>query len=288
MKNWMLPSLLMVSLGFLVSGASPLWAGPKSVLGGKVPVGQRVSIDAVDHSAWDALLQKYVDDRGDVNYAAWQQSATDVQRLDQYLRSLSRGERSRSASLASLMIFPFLVWINAYNAVTIRGILREYPTTSIRNHTAILYGYNIWKDLLLQVGDIQISLEDIEHKLLRKMGEPRIHFAIVCASKGCPRLANRAYTAAQLDRQLTQNTTDFFANARHFRYDASRQRMYLSTILDWFAEDFGRTSAEQLRWLASYLPDETSARAARSGNVRVSYLEYDWSLNDQARQARRP
>ena len=278
-KKRIFPALMLSSVVLLTSAASG-WAGPKTVVGTGVAANQRVSMDKIDHAVLDSLLQKYVDDRGDVDYSRWKRTTADIQQLARYLNTLSRADRNLSASKDARLAF----WINAYNAVTLHGILREYPTSSIRNHTAKLYGYNIWKDLLLQVGDIQISLDDMEHKVLRKMGEPRIHFAIVCASKGCPKLANRAYLAALLEEQLARNTRDFFANRNNFRYDAEKNRFYLSSILDWFGEDFGRTSADQLRTIAAYLPDRASVQAAKSGRVRVSYLDYDWSLNDQAKR----
>jgi hypothetical protein len=106
--------------------------------------------------------------------------------------------------------------INAYNAVTVRGILREYPTSSIQNHAAKWLGYNIRKDLLLLVGGQPYSLDQIEHEILRKLDEPRIHFAIVCASRSWPRLGNRAYTAADLENQLDFNTQAFFADPGNF------------------------------------------------------------------------
>jgi len=240
-------------------------------------------MDAIDHAVWDALLQKHVDSQGRVNYSAWQQSQTDVAALDRYLQELSRADAGLRASRNGSVAY----WINAYNAVTIKGILREYPTSSIRNHTAKLYGYNIWHDLLLVVGDSTISLNDIEHNVLRKTGEPRIHFAIVCASHSCPRLLNSAYTSAKLDEQLTTNTRNFFANQENFRY--TNGTFYLSSILKWFAADFGGTQAEQLRAISPYLPDRNSQAAAASGSGRISYLKYDWSLNDQKapRTARR-
>ena len=128
--------------------------------------------------------------------------------LAEYLRHLSQASRSQQASPQARMAY----WINAYNALTIHGILREYPTSSIRNHTAKVFGYNIWDDLLLPVGDSHFSLNQIEHEVLRKMAEPRIHFAIVCASNGCPPLSNRAYWASQLEQQLAEGCRRFFAD----------------------------------------------------------------------------
>lgn len=252
-------------------------AGSPVTVGAVVPAAQRVSVERIDHSAWDALLQKYVDGRGFVDYSAWKASASDQQALDGYLRHLSSASLSGSSSRETRLAF----WINAYNAVTVRGILREYPTTSIRNHTAKLFGYNIWKDLVLPVEGKNYSLEQIEHEVLRKMSEPRIHFAIVCASIGCPRLLNRAYSASELDEQLSANAKAFFADKSKFTFDARRRTIQVSPILEWFATDFGATSAEQLRTIAPYLPDEAARKLALSESASVSYLDYDWNLNDR-------
>ena len=235
------------------------------------------SLDAINHSAWHQLLQKYVDTDGMVNYRAWHASQADRRKLSQYLDQLStassRTKSNRDAKLA--------FWINAYNAVTVHGILREYPTTSIRNHTARVFGYNIWKDLQLYVGGQPHSLEDIEHQILRKMNEPRIHFAIVCASIGCPRLLNEAYTPAKVQQQLELNAKDFFSRPQNFRYDPASQSFQLSSILSWFGSDFGATQSAQLQRIAPWLPKNAQA-AAKTGRGRVSFLEYNWNLNEKS------
>ncbi|QDT04971.1 hypothetical protein K227x_33690 [Rubripirellula lacrimiformis] len=256
-------------------------AGTKVNLGPKVPVQQQVSMDRIDPSDWDGLLKKYVDPNGNVDYAAWKGNPQDVQSLDRFLAHLSSASPHGRASSSAKLAF----WINAYNAVTVRGILREYPTTSIRNHTAKLFGYNIWKDLLLNVGGTPYSLDQMEHEWLRKMGEPRIHFAIVCASRSCPRLLAEAYTAEKLDSQLTLNAKVFFASPGNFRYDRSRQTFQLSSILKWFGEDFGSDQAAVLRTIAAYLPSREAHDAAMANSVSVAYLEYDWGLNDRATAA---
>ena len=236
----------------------------------------RVSLDQVDHSTWDGLLKKHVDDDGMVDCQAWKNSKDDVAALKKYLATLSRADTRAQASKAGKLAF----WINAYNALTVHGILEVYPTTSIRNHTAVAFGYNIWKDLLLPVSGEKHSLEDIEHKILRKLNEPRIHFAIVCASIGCPRLRNEAYTPATLDAQLADNTRDFFSRKRNLQADPQRRVIHVSSILDWFSEDFGPTSQEGLAGLAEYMPDN-AARFVRQRSFSVRYLEYDWNINKQ-------
>lgn len=285
LKNWIshpkTASWLLLVAG--LAGQARLYAGPEVIVGAEVPPKRRVSLQQIDHALWNQLLQRYVDSNGMVDYSAWQKSREGQAALDAYIAHLSAGKLGTGTRVDQLAFF-----INAYNAVTIKGILREYPTTSIRNHTAKLVGYNIWKDLKLRVDGQSISLDAMEHQHLRKMGEPRIHFAIVCASIGCPRLLNEAYLPNRLEEQLQLNTRAFFSEASKFRLDASRQSVSLSPILSWFGADFGKTQAAQLRSIAPYVPSSAKP-ALEAGRLRVSYLDYDWNLNDQrtARAAKR-
>lgn len=267
----------LVAVVGLMALSIPGSAEAKVRVGKACPPVKRVSIKKIDHSIWDRLLRKYVDNEGMVNYKAWKASKADRQALDRYLQKVGCVSRKKEASSKAKLAF----WINIYNALTIKGILREYPTSSIRNHTARFFGYNIWKDLLLWVGGNYYSLDHVEHKILRKMGEPRIHFAIVCASIGCPRLLPQAYTAAKLEKQLKKNTHHFFKQHRHFRYNKKEKRFYLSSILKWFKGDFGKNKAERLKTIAPYLPSKETRQLARQNKVSISYLSYNWKLNKQ-------
>ena len=255
--------------------SGPVWAQNKTV-GRQWPASQRISMNEVDHSSYHKLLQKYVDDDGLVNYKAWHRNLADRKALTVYLEHLGKADSSKPASREAKLAY----WINAYNAVTLEGILQVYPTTSIRNHTAKLIGYNIWKNLLLISGDQKINLDSIEHKVLRKMDEPRIHFAIVCASIGCPRLLNEAYTADRIEEQLKNNTTDFFSRSQNLQVDTSNRQLRLSAIMNWFGSDFGQSQQQQIKSVAPYFPKEAS-RLVEQGEYRVQYLDYDWSLNTQ-------
>lgn len=250
---------------------------PVVLVGRDWPTTERVVIGGVSHQAWDELLRRYVDADGFVDYTGWKQSSDDIRRLEEYLAALSQADDARNATSAERLAF----WINAYNAVTVRGILREYPTTSIQNHVARVWGYNFWRDLKLMVGDRRYSLGEIEHSILRRLNEPRIHFAIVCASRGCPRLLNEAYSAERLEEQLSRNTLAFFADPTKCSVDGAKNELHLSPILDWFAADFGASTPAVLQRIADWLPESAQA-VAKSKDVRVSYLDYDWSLNDQA------
>lgn len=121
----------------------------------------------------------------------------------------------------------------------------------------------------------------MEREILRKMGDPRIHFALVCVSVGCPKLLNEAYVADEIDEQLTENARDFFADRQKFRFDPQRQSFQWSPISKRFAEDFGSDQASVLRSIVPYLQDARGKRLAASGSARVSYLDYDWGLNDR-------
>lgn len=273
-------AIVLIAAGVAAAGylfVLPSAAQTTTSLGKTWAAANRVSMDDIDHSLLDELLSKYVDQDGLVSYSAWKASATDREALRRYFDELSRADRDKPARREARLAF----WINAYNAVTLEGILRVYPTTSIRNHTSKLGGYNIWQHLQLRVGDSSYSLEQMEHEILRPMGEPRIHFAIVCASIGCPRLQNRAYTASDLEQQLDDNSRDFFSRSRNAHIDVAANTVYLSSILSWFGEDFGRTEQDRLQYLLPYLPDEITA-LIRQPKVKVDYLVYNWDLNDQA------
>ncbi|APZ92874.1 DUF547 domain-containing protein [Fuerstiella marisgermanici] len=266
---------LLIAVSLMAVCADSANAGPPVYVGQRAA--GRIPFEQINHAPWDALLEKYVDRDGYMNYHVLHASAADRRTLDGYLTTLSQANLQAKTSKDATLAF----WINAYNAVTVHGILREYPTTSIRNHTAKLVGYNIWKDLQLLVGGRPYSLEAIEHQVLRKMGEPRIHFAIVCASIGCPRLLNQAYTAADVQRQLETNARDFFSRPQNFQFDMRTGQFQLSEILNWFGEDFGPDQPAQLRTIAKWLPNQAAQAAAQRGAGRVSFIPYNWDLNDQ-------
>lgn len=195
--------------------------------------------------------------------------------LQAYLEDLSLADPAAPATRQSRLAF----WINSYNALTVHGILQEFPTDSIRNHTSSFGGYNIWNDLKLVVGNEEYSLNQIEHQILREMNEPRIHLAIVCASKSCPRLLNQAYDGRKLSEQLNANAVHFFADEKNFRLADNGRVVYLSAILNWFGTDFGENPQEVLQSILSFLPPGKKEEIVSEPVIR--YLDYDWSLNGE-------
>ncbi len=269
-----LSNVVWIALFFFLGLPAIALAGAKVEVGKRCGESDRPAVGEVSHADYDGLLQKYVDDRGLVAYAAWKASPDDLSALAAYLERVGCVDLRKPASREAKLAF----FINVYNALTLHGILREYPTTSIRNHVSRFGGYNIWKDLILWIDNRSFSLDDIEHNVLRKMGEPRIHLALVCASRGCPQLANHAYLADRLDEQLTANGKRFFARRENFQADAVAGSVSISQLFQWYGTDFAATPTEQLRVLQPMLPVDLSGWQS----VRVRYLSYDWSLNDRA------
>ncbi len=228
------------------------------------------------HAPFDALVRAFVRD-GDVDYRCLQ---THEAALDAYLATLGRTDPdalSRDAALA--------FWINAYNSFTIKLILSRYPRIGSIKDIPGRWDRRDWV-----VGGQRRSLNDIEHKILRKeFVEPRIHFAIVCASASCPTLAPEAYVAGRLDEQLTRAAFDFLSDhGRGSRLDVERSgedrarvRLYLSSIFKWFREDFEGRAGSLIDFVAPYLSQQDRAVLQRHrDDVSIRFLPYDWSLND--------
>ena len=156
-------------------------------------------------------------------------------------------------------------WINAYNALTVDLILRNHPIKSIKDIK------DPWDQRLWKFGNKWQNLNDIEHQILRKMNEPRIHFAIVCASVSCPKLQNNAFTSSNLDAQLTAFTKEFLNDESKNKF--SENRIELSKIFKWFKKDF-----EQNGSLIDFL--NTYSDFEISNNAKKNYTNYNWNLND--------
>jgi hypothetical protein len=228
-----------------------------------------------DHVTWNAILGRWVRG-GDVAYAALQREGRTS--LWRYLDELSATcaqhyERwSREQRLA--------FWINAYNAFTVELILDHYPVESIRR-IGWLPGAAFRKAFIPMAGlrGGEVSLNDIEHRTLRAdFREPRIHFALVCASRSCPPLRGEAYRASNLDRQLDDQARTFLRDTSKNRFDPATSTLSLSRIFDWFRADFEAAAGSLPAYVARYMDDPRVSRP----DVEVEFLEYDWSLNDQA------
>ncbi len=170
-------------------------------------------------------------------------------------------------------------WINAYNVLAIELVARSYPVASIKDIGSLLRP--VWKRRAGSVDGRPVTLDGIEHRTLRPLGDPRIHGAIVCASLSCPPLRREPYRPEKLDAQLDGNMRRWLADPRKgVAVDADSGTLRVSSIFKWFAEDF-EAQGGVLAFVERYGPDEARALLReRAGRVRVRHLDYDWSLND--------
>jgi len=232
-----------------------------------------------NHALWDKLLQAYVVDKGDfsqVKYQGLKQSGGAT--LDQYLLSISAVQSTQFEQWTKPQQLVFL--INAYNAFTVKLILDHYPVESIKDIGSFFR--SPWKIQFFTLFGDKVHLDHIEHELIRgHFKEPRIHFAVVCASIGCPKLQARAYTAERLEAMLESATRTFLRDGSRNRYDAQRDTLYLSSIFKWYAEDFVLKSGSVEQFVAAYISDDPQVRQQiQLRQVDVKYMDYDWALND--------
>jgi hypothetical protein len=246
---------------------------------------------AIDHGhkAWDDLLKKHVEyvqngNASRVDYAGFARDRTQLKAvLDDY-QKVSRAEFDgwRKPQQQAFLV-------NAYNAFTVEKILTRYPGLKSIRDFGTVFG-NPWKDKFFALFGQPSYLDQIEHEILRKEGvydEPRVHVAVVCASIGCPMLRNEAFTAERLEEQLEDAMRRFMSDRTRNRYNPQARRLELSKIFDWYGKDFEKghkgyasvkaTAAKYADLLADAPADR---EAVRSQAVDVSFLDYDWALND--------
>jgi hypothetical protein len=214
--------------------------------------------EAFDHAIFNDLLKKHVSSDGNVDYNGFKSDSKTLQSYIDLLKTYQPIDNwTKDENLA--------YWINAYNALTIDLILRNYPTKSIKDIK------DPWDQRLWKLGDKWQNLNDIEHEILRKMNEPRIHFAIVCASVSCPKLQNKAFMATNLEEQLTNATKEFLSDRS--KNELSENNIKLSKIFKWFKKDF-----EQNGSLIDFLNQYTEVKISNKAKKR--FMDYNWDLND--------
>lgn len=249
---------------------------------------------AFDHShgAWTELLKRHVVllTEGKASQVRYAGMAADRAQLKRYLQSLSLVQQAVFDAWPPAQQQAFLV--NAYNAFTVELILTRYPDLKSIKDMGNVFS-SPWKLQWIALLGRKLSLDDIEHGLLRKPGaydEPRVHFAVNCASVGCPMLREEAYVASQLEFQLSQQTRRFMSDRSRNLWSNTSARLELSKIFDWYGKDFrqGHQGIASLEAFAAghadLLADSPANRAQlRSGRFDIAFLNYDWSLNDAPR-----
>ncbi|MBW2269799.1 MAG: DUF547 domain-containing protein [Deltaproteobacteria bacterium] len=237
------------------------------------------SAAAFDEARYTEILARHTSAAADtagtrVDYTALR-SAPDWRHV---VASLAASDPTHLVSREAKLAF----WINAYNVLAIDVVLAGYPLESIRDRGGWLTP--VWRIDAGRVGGRTLSLHEIEHEILRPMGDPRIHAAIVCASTSCPSLLREAFRAPAVDAQLDAAMRRFLADSRKgLAVDRKAGRVWLSRIFDWFAEDFGGAGAV-LASLTPFAPESERSWLEQHGpSARVDFFDYDWGLNDSRR-----
>jgi hypothetical protein len=213
-------------------------------------------------------LSRYVES-GNIDYKNW---SGDHEGLDEFIESL------KSVNLDSLSTDESkALLVNAYNAGMVWLILQNYPINGIFDIKP-----KVFEQKAINIGGEMLSLDEIENNLLRKLGDHRIHFVIVCGSIGCPDLSSEIYRPDILDRQLDSAAEKYLAQSKGMVIERDSLRVSLSSVFKWFGPDFGETNEERLIALSRYLEKEDAEFIHKNaGVIEIRYIEYNWSLNGE-------
>ena len=229
---------------------------------------------ALNEDLYAEILERFTREVSDtagtrVDYTGLQRSA----RWRELLASLEHTDPEKIHSRRGKLAF----WTNAYNILAIDTVVRNQPLESIREVGSIFR--SVWAREAGTIAGRSVTLDEIEHKILRPMGEPRIHAAIVCASVSCPPLSREPYRAVRLDAQLDSALRRWLADPRKgLRIDRASKTVYLSRVFDWFGEDF-EDRGGVLSYLRAYVSDADREWLSQATSIDVAYFDYDWSLN---------
>lgn len=225
--------------------------------------------EPISHEIFDDLLKKHVDAEGWVNYEGFK---SERDKLNQYLELLKDNAPNDNWTDDEKLAY----WINAYNAFTIDLILQYYPVSSIRDigsKIQVPFVNSPWDIKFIEIGGEKLDLNNIEHGIIReRFNEPRIHFAVNCASYSCPVLRNEAYVASKLDSQLEEQTISFVNDTK--RNKISAKKAELSKLFSWYKGDFTKDQS-----LVEFINKYSNTKISKS--TKITHLEYGWTLNKQ-------
>lgn len=222
----------------------------------------------ISHKQWDELVKKHVTPFGKVNYEGMK---NDKEHLEAYLTMLSNNPPKSSWTKSEILAY----WINAYNAFTVQLIVKHYPVKSIKDLGGPIYKVNTsWDIKFIQIGNEELDLNTIEHQKIRgQFKEPRIHFAVNCASVSCPRLRNEAYTSSKLEQQLTDQTKYFIAyKVKNDISDPKNPKV--SKLFSWYSSDFKIEGKSVINFINKY------SNSTIHEGATLNYLDYNWNLNN--------
>lgn len=222
------------------------------------------------HRLWTALLKRFVNEEGLVNYKG---IIRDKAEFEKYLDLLTQNPPQDSWSKKDQEAY----WINAYNAFTVKLITDYYPVQSIKDigpKHQIVFINTPWQKKFFYIGKEHFKLDKIEHQILRKQfDDPRVHFAIVCASLSCAKLRREAYEGDRLDEQLKDQAVDFLTDKR--KNKIGPEKAELSSYFDWYKKDFEQNGQTVIGFINQFSPVKMKK------DVKITYLDYNWGLNEQ-------
>ena len=240
--------------------------------------------NAFDHT--HQILQQLLDQKlvikGEQSFVKYSEIKNNPEILNSYIKELSTVSSEEFKQWDSSQRLAFL--INAYNALTLKMIVKNYPIKSIRDIGNFFTG-NAWNQKFFHLLGRKSHLDDIEHTLIRKnFNEPRIHFALVCASNGCPNLQQKVFTAKDLESQLSNAAKDFLSNSLKNRFSSSEKKLYLSMIFKWYGDDFTKSHASYLSFIAPFLSSDLETQKKIANNsYQIEWIPYSWDLNDNGK-----
>lgn len=265
-------TLVRLVLCVLIVVGAPVRAGAES-LAGVFSRFDDASVLVVDHAPWSALIERYrtLGPDGVAQFAYGAVTDADRAALAAYLDSL---QAVRVTALARGSQFAY--WVNLYNALTVQVILDNYPVASIRDISSGLFSSGPWGADLVTVEGHELSLDDIEHEILRPIWrDPRIHYVVNCASIGCPNLAAVAFTADNAESLMETGARDYINHPRGVRIEDGA--IIASSLYDWYDDDFGSDTDLMAHFRRYALPGLSTMLA---GHTRVHTYFYDWALNE--------
>lgn len=231
---------------------------------------------AFDFAGWDALVKKHVKtdtiDGVVLNTVAYKElkGNPEFKKITDGLKTVSLADLKTKEEKLSF-------WINTYNILAVKVVVDNYPVESIKDVGSLLK--SVWKRPAGVVAGKERNLNDVEHEILRKMGEPRIHVAIVCASVSCPDLRKEAFTPDRLNEQLDDQVKMFLENTgKGMKIDAKKKRVYVSSIFKWFKEDF--ESQGGVTSFISRYATSSQQKSLKDYGGKLKYLDYNWDLNE--------
>lgn len=272
--------LFVIALAFTLS--NQVFAAPAAELWERWSSHQADSDLIIDHSTWNSLVERFVSESKDginrVDYSDFK--STDRQQLQSYISALSKTPISQYRRNEQLAF-----WINLYNAVTVKVVLDNYPVLSIRDIKSGFFTFGPWDKDLVKVEDVILTLNDIEHRILRPIWrDARIHYAVNCASIGCPNLQSIAFTSSNAESLLDKAAVDYINHPRAVRLQNGKLRV--SSIFNWYKADFGDMDVRVIDHIRQYAKPSLISQLA--GIKKIDGDDYDWSINSLSNTTEKP